>query len=786
MIMLMRDLRNSCLKLSFYGRMSLLSIVLFLSIQWESRAQVSDSLALTFRQLGEEDLLEKNSESDTKVLSGSRTLSGLKDLPYTVYIVTKKQIQQLGYITLVDVLRSLPGIRVSQPGSALNGETFLMRGLLGNQYTKILINDLPIRPSATGGMPIGAQLPIQQAERIEITFGALPGIYGADAMGGTINIVTQQTDRPFYVQADVSLGVNAFDQLSVSLGGKVGRDRHVISFNIFGIYTEVDERPLAFDQDSLYLPSGYNRDNVDFTRFDNYTGTKEKALIRNFVHSSDAIGARMTYRDFYANFEQYDRRDHSALGLNPVHMSLANPVNTTGETITRVTAGWKKDWERWKARIDATNIDYELQPRSSSAYVIDVFNRGVQSLAKENTGTAFANTDFEGLADNLYDQYLSGLRYRYARSEDWYIDPMVSYKPVPYFSLTLGANLLWANAQPFTDYLPFSYFKQEGSLLETVGASVSDIILEEQSFNNVGAYAQLSGEWKSLTYLGAVRYDNHSQFGQNFNTTFAALWQFEEETSLRINFSNASQTPSAYFQARSYEVAVQPDQASARLATPNFERESNRSFEVGLRSGRGDNFETDIAYFQTTAQNLLAYGVERNIEPDNLLYFEGYRNDFNSTLFLRGFQGRLRIGLFDGTDGYFNFQRAKGTETLPYTEEEIEEVRGVGKWTWQIQTRTRFRRKWFIQTVQTFSQAWQSRNWNGQESEYESARIPKYYTLDVIFRYQLNNEFQGFVQALNTLNREYAGIAVGRLEDDLAYNPQHLRSFRVGLNYSMR
>ena len=70
-----------------------------------------------------------------------------------------------GYLTLTDVLKRLPGIRVSQPGSALEGETFLMRGLLGNAYAKILINDLPIKPFLVSGMPIGAQLPIREAYR---------------------------------------------------------------------------------------------------------------------------------------------------------------------------------------------------------------------------------------------------------------------------------------------------------------------------------------------------------------------------------------------------------------------------------------------------------------------------------------------------------------------------------------------------------------------------------------------------------------------------------------------
>ncbi|MFT4972765.1 MAG: outer membrane receptor for ferrienterochelin and colicin, partial [Saprospiraceae bacterium] len=131
-----------------------------------------DTFSLATDALWVEDLKDDESAfSNQKIVSASRSLQDLKDLPFTIYVITKEEIQAKGYNTLVDALKWIPGIRVSQPGSGLEGETFMMRGLQGNTYAKILINDIPVKPYATRGMPIGAQLPIREAERIEVIFG---------------------------------------------------------------------------------------------------------------------------------------------------------------------------------------------------------------------------------------------------------------------------------------------------------------------------------------------------------------------------------------------------------------------------------------------------------------------------------------------------------------------------------------------------------------------------------------------------------------------------------------
>jgi hemoglobin/transferrin/lactoferrin receptor protein len=127
---------------------------------------------------------------DVKIVVASRSARSIKDLPSTVHIITREEILRNNYSTLVDALKDIPGVKVSQPGTGTHGEKYLMRGLWGNNYAKILVNGIPIRPSAVDGMPIGEQINMKNVERIEIVYGPSSALYGADALAGIINIVT--------------------------------------------------------------------------------------------------------------------------------------------------------------------------------------------------------------------------------------------------------------------------------------------------------------------------------------------------------------------------------------------------------------------------------------------------------------------------------------------------------------------------------------------------------------------------------------------------------------------
>ncbi|MDP5139108.1 MAG: TonB-dependent receptor plug domain-containing protein, partial [Spirosomaceae bacterium] len=183
----------------------LLFICIFCSLGLQTYAQ-ADSTVLNLDKLYWEDIQFEKKRLLDVVISGSRTEEERKDVTDKVYVITKQEIHDNGYYTLVDVMASLPGIRTSQPGSGQEGETFYMRGLQGNTYAKILINDIPFKAFISKSIGISSQLPIRQAERIEVIYGTKASIYGVDASAGIINIILPQGKELENGTFDVDIG----------------------------------------------------------------------------------------------------------------------------------------------------------------------------------------------------------------------------------------------------------------------------------------------------------------------------------------------------------------------------------------------------------------------------------------------------------------------------------------------------------------------------------------------------------------------------------------------------
>jgi hypothetical protein len=173
----------------------------------------------------------------------------VEDLPLTAYVVYHEDIVNNRYVTLCDVLKSVPGFRVSQPQSGELGEAFMQRGMVGNTYTKILINGVDIKPSGTYGMTLGANIPIRQAERIEIIYGPASAEYGNDACVGIVNIVTRYPEKKSFTTADLYCGTGSLYYLDFHAGAKVGHGKNVTMLSIYGSNLNVDNLNVSRDRD---------------------------------------------------------------------------------------------------------------------------------------------------------------------------------------------------------------------------------------------------------------------------------------------------------------------------------------------------------------------------------------------------------------------------------------------------------------------------------------------------------------------------------------------------------
>ncbi len=192
-----------------------------------------------------------------QVISAGRISKNLEELPLTVYVISHEDILRNRYNSLTDILRSLPGIITSQPGYGELGESFQIWDLTGNLYTKILVNGLSVKPSVVSGMPIGNQLPIRQAEKIEVIYGTSSAIYGTDAVSGVINIITKKAERGTFVRGDIGLGKNGYNDMNFFLGGKAGRNNNILRYSVYGSRSEYPDMDIRYPGEEVYNPLNY-------------------------------------------------------------------------------------------------------------------------------------------------------------------------------------------------------------------------------------------------------------------------------------------------------------------------------------------------------------------------------------------------------------------------------------------------------------------------------------------------------------------------------------------------
>ena len=119
------------------------------------------------------------------------------DAPASISVISAEQLQQRPYMTLLDAVRDLEGVDVGETRDKTGQGTISLRGM-GSDYTLILVNGRrqnnhgDIYPNNFGGNQFNHIPPLDAIERIEVIRGPASTLYGADAMGGVINIITKR------------------------------------------------------------------------------------------------------------------------------------------------------------------------------------------------------------------------------------------------------------------------------------------------------------------------------------------------------------------------------------------------------------------------------------------------------------------------------------------------------------------------------------------------------------------------------------------------------------------
>lgn len=129
---------------------------------------------------------------DTMVVTASATEQNLKDAPASISVITQEDLQRKPVQNLKDVLRDVPGVQLTSEGDNRKGVS--IRGL-DSSYTLILVDGKRVNSRNAVFRHNDFDLswvPVDAIERIEVVRGPMSSLYGSDALGGVVNIITKK------------------------------------------------------------------------------------------------------------------------------------------------------------------------------------------------------------------------------------------------------------------------------------------------------------------------------------------------------------------------------------------------------------------------------------------------------------------------------------------------------------------------------------------------------------------------------------------------------------------
>lgn len=265
------------------------------------------------------------------VVTGTRNETDVRHLPLTVSVIDREEIEQSMQPSVLPVItQQVPGLFVTSRGIMGYGVSggaagnISLRGLSGGSGRLMVLIDGHPQYAGIFGHPISDAYQSLMTERVEVLRGPASVLYGSNAMGGVVNIVTRRMHEEG-VKTNVNLGYGSFNTLQSEVTNRIKKGK--FSSLISGSYNRTDghRKDMGFEQYGGYAKLGYEvtrnwnlRGDVNVTHFNasqpgNISspildadqsitrGMTSLALENHYAHTSGALSIFYNWGDHWIN-----------------------------------------------------------------------------------------------------------------------------------------------------------------------------------------------------------------------------------------------------------------------------------------------------------------------------------------------------------------------------------------------------------------------------------------------------------------------------------------------------
>jgi len=451
------------------------------------------------------------------VVTATKSARKLSDSPSGVVVITRKEIQESAAKNIDDVIQYASGVqvkRVAGMGEGIPSDIVLraIPGALAATRTLILVDGIATNVAGTPFLIIN-EIPLDAIQRVEIVKGPFSSMYGANALGGIINIITiQGKGRPSFVfTGETSCPFNAIDNFTDDNDSMTASDTWKETWNET-YWNTILQTAGAIKKFDYLLSAGArtigNYYNSDSTLARTVTITQKDTVTYQRGDNHDYTD----YRVFAKGGFSFNDTTKLTLHLRYFKSSLGFGLTSDGDSVERITEGSKF--------LAGTYLQFKPGPRISVN--IGGYYRNVNGTYFDQYPVTF--TDTIDTVATVLD----------VCSNDFALDGRCGISIAGFNLLTIGFDQLWNNI----DYSPFKFRDSRISLPGSVQIT--------KALSNTGVYIQNELDLFSKVHvIPAIRFDYHSTYGINLSPKIGISVNVSDKLTLRSSAGKAFRAPTA-------------------------------------------------------------------------------------------------------------------------------------------------------------------------------------------------------------------------------------------------
>ncbi|MCL2891855.1 TonB-dependent vitamin B12 receptor BtuB [Brenneria tiliae] len=357
-----------------------------------NKTMLLTALSVTAFSAWAQDNNSPQENADELVVTANRFPQPVSSVLAPIDIVTRDDIERWQAKSLTDVMRRLPGVDIAQNGGRGQSSSMFIRGT-NSSHVLVLIDGIRMSsPGVTGSVDFN-QIPMSLIQRIEYIRGPRSAVYGSDAIGGVINIITEHGQDGGRLNA--GYGSHAYQNYDGAVRGHVGDDTIVSvagSYEATHGFNVYPSSPSTIDRDNdgyrsksfwgmleqrfsenasgFFRAYGYDN-NTDYDLASAYPGNDKRYLnTRNYdaglkfnegIYSSQLIASYQTYDDLNFN-DVIGKYNGTITQIEQRSLQWGNVFNLGNGSLS-VGADWRNE---------------RAQPGGTSAYT--------RAQSRDNTG----------------------------------------------------------------------------------------------------------------------------------------------------------------------------------------------------------------------------------------------------------------------------------------------------------------------------------------------------------------------------------------------------------------